>query len=112
MSEENKDSRKQKRDELIVKTADTLAKGAKKLDEAVDKRSVLGDLSAPIMLGVLAMLVVALINYPNLLVIGLLGVAAGSAPKIVKKIMELKAKKKEEPAVKPAKKEKEEKKEE
>lgn len=86
--EENK---KQKREELVNKAADALGEGAKKLDQLVDKRSALGELSAPLTMGVIVMLAVALANNINLLLIGGLGVALGFAPKIVKMIMAKKA---------------------
>ena len=78
------DEKKQKREELMNKAAEALSEGAKKLDQMVDKRSALGELSAPLTLGVIVMLVVALANNTNLLFLGAIGVAVGFAPKILK----------------------------
>jgi F0F1-type ATP synthase assembly protein I len=84
--EENKQGNK--REEIISKAADAVSEGAKKLDKLVDGRSALGDLSAPITLGVILMLVVAVANNAaGMLVVGLIGVALGLAPKILKAIM-------------------------
>jgi hypothetical protein len=88
MDEQNKQAKKA---EMINKAAEAMSQGAKKVDELVDKRSALGDLSAPITLGVVVMLVVALANNTNLVIYGLLGVAAGLAPKIIKMVMAKKA---------------------
>ncbi len=85
------DEKKQKTEEMIKKTADALGEGAKKLDQIVDKRSALGELSAPLTLGLVVMLVIAVINNTNLLFMGAIGVAIGFAPKIVKMVMEKKA---------------------
>jgi hypothetical protein len=87
--EENK---KAKRGEMIEKAADAVSEGAKKLDKLVDSRSALGDLSAPITLGVILMLAVALANNASgLLVVGAIGVALGLAPKILKAVLAKKA---------------------
>lgn len=86
--EENK---KAKRDELIAKAADAVSDGAKKLDKLVDNRSALGELSAPITLGVILMLAVAVANNTGLLVLGGIGVALGLAPKILKALLAKKA---------------------
>lgn len=84
--EENKQGNK--RDELVSKAADAVSEGAKKLDKLVDGRSALGDLSAPITLGVILMLVVAIANNTSgMLVVGAIGVALGLAPKILKAVM-------------------------
>lgn len=85
------DEKKQKREELMNKAAEALSEGAKKLDQMVDKRSALGELSAPLTLGVIVMLVVALANNTNLLFLGAIGVAFGFAPKILKMILAKKA---------------------
>lgn len=85
------DEKKQKREELMNKAAEALSEGAKKLDQMVDKRSALGELSAPLTLGVIVMLVVALANNTNLLFLGAIGVAVGFAPKILKMILAKKA---------------------
>lgn len=82
--EENKQAKKE---EMINKVADAMSQGAKKVDQLVDKRSALGELSAPITLGVLVMLGIALANNTNLLIYGAIGVAAGMAPKIVQMIL-------------------------
>ena len=87
---------KQKRDELITKTADAVSEGAKKLDQMVDKRSSLGEFSAPLTLAIIVMLAVALSNNVGLLVLGGLVFAAAMSPKIIKMVMEKKAAKKEE----------------
>lgn len=86
--EENKQAKKE---EMINKVADAMSQGAKKVDQLVDKRSALGELSAPITLGVLVMLGIALANNTNLLIYGAIGVAAGMAPKIVQMILAKKA---------------------
>lgn len=97
------DNKKQKREELMNKAAEAMGDGAKKLDQLIDKRSALGELSAPLTLGVIVMLVVALANNTNLLLVGALGVAVGFAPKIVKMVLakkhEMDAKKASQPKV-------------
>ena len=85
------DEKKQKREELMNKAAEALGEGAKKLDQIVDKRSALGEFSAPLTLGVLVMLVFALANNTNLLFLGAIGVAVGFAPKILKMVLAKKA---------------------
>lgn len=87
---------KQKRDEMIKKTAEAVSEGAKKLDQIVDKRSALGEFSAPVTLAAIAMLAVALSNNVGLLVLGGLVFAAAMSPKIIKMVMEKKSAKKEE----------------
>ena len=82
---------KKSKQEMLEKAADAMNQGAKKLDELVDKRSVLGDLSAPITLGVLLVLVVVLVQQPGLLVLLGLGVVLGMSPKIIKMALAKKA---------------------
>lgn len=94
MSKETKDKKEEKKQvnkaELAMKVAEASKKGVAKIDEMVDKRSVMGEFTAPITVGLLLILVVSLINSPGLLIIGALGVALGFAPKIVSKVIALK----------------------
>lgn len=86
------EKKKASKAELVNKAAEAASNGAKKLDELVDKRSSLGDLSAPVVLGVVLMLAVAVANNPTgLLIVGAIGVALGLAPKIVKSVLAKKA---------------------
>jgi len=87
---------KQKRDEMIKKTAEAVSEGAKKLDQIVDKRSSLGEFSAPLTLAAIAMLAVSISNNTGLLVLGGIVFAAAMSPKIIQMIMEKKAAKKQE----------------
>lgn len=88
--EENKQGNK--RDEIVSKAADAVSEGAKKLDKLVDSRSALGELSAPITLGIILMLVVAVANNAaGMLIVGAIGVGLGLAPKILKAVMAKKA---------------------
>ncbi len=82
----------QKKKELMEKVANSMAEGAKKVDGLVDKRSTLGNLSAPLVLGVALVLVVALISNPGYLYILALGAALGMAPMLLKQILEAKNK--------------------
>lgn len=82
----------QKKKDTLEKVANAMADGAKKVDSLVSKRDVLGSLTAPVVLGLVIILVVALIQQPVLLVLGGLGVAVGLAPALLKKGMEAKEK--------------------
>ncbi len=82
---------KKSKQEMLEKAADAMNQGAKKLDEIVDKRSVLGEFAAPVTLGVLLVLVVVLVQQPGLLVLLGLGVALGLSPKIIKMALAKKA---------------------
>lgn len=82
----------QKKKETLEKVANAMADGAKKVDSLVGKKDVLGSLTAPVVLGLVIILVVALIQQPVLLVLGGLGVAVGLAPALLKKAMDAKEK--------------------
>lgn len=82
----------QKKKDLMEKVANSMAEGAKKVDGLVDKRSALGNLTAPVVLGVVLVLPVALVQSPGLVVLLLLGMALGSAPMLLKNAMAAKDK--------------------
>lgn len=77
--------------EVLEKLADAVNAGAKKLDEGVDKRGALGEFSPALTVGIIVMLVVAVINQPNLLILGVLGGAVAMSPKIMRYVRRKKA---------------------
>ena len=82
----------QKKKDLMEKVANSMADGAKKVDGLVGKRDMLGTMTAPVVLGLILILIVAIIQSPILLVLGGLGVAVGMAPTILRKGLEAKDK--------------------
>lgn len=83
---EEKELAKQRKAEIYLKIADGLEKGAEKVDGLVDQRKKLGEYSAPIALGLVIFLVMAVVKYPELLVYLVVGLGIGLLSKIIKKI--------------------------